>query len=283
MVAPTPIAWGTIEDAIVAWFEGATGLTTIWRHQSAPQPAHPFASLLITGPRKIGGQDELRYLTDYPVKALNVKITPLAQNTTKYTVTINGTDFDYTSDADATVAEITAGLTGVINAGAEPVTATDNSTDLDVVGDGGVLFTLDLDDDYDGDQLSYANNDAGHEVGIEVSGMREITVSCQAYVERPDSLDPTKHALHLMSVAQSSLGLPATLAALSAAGLAVVDEGDVTDISEVIGEAFASRANMDVRFGLASNVEERTGYIDQTEISSSSPGFGWVDETFGGS
>lgn len=280
MVAPTPIAWGTVEDAIVAWFVGATGLTTIWRHQSAPQPAHPFASLLLTGPRKIGGQDEQRYTTDYPINALDVKITPLAQNTTEYTITINGTAFVFTSDASATVAEITAGFVALINAGAEPVTATDHTTYLDLVGDGGALFTLALSDDYDDAQLSYANNDVGHEVGIEIAGMREITVSCQAYVDRPDSLDPAKHALHLMTMAQSSLGLPATLATLSVAGLAVVDEGEVIDISEVIGDAYVSRANMDVRFGLAASVEERSGYIHQAQISMT--GY-FVDEIVGGS
>ncbi len=283
MVAPTPISWGTIEDAIVAWFEGATGLTTIWRHQSAPQPALPYASLMITGPRKIGGQDELRNETDYPVSALDVTITPLAQNSTAYTVDVNGTEFTYSSDASATVAEITAGLVVLVTAGSEPVTAVDNGTDLELTGDGGALFTLALSDDFDDEQIDYANNDEGHEVGITVSGMREITVSCQAYIGRPSSLDPTAHALHFITVAQSSLGLPATIAALSVAGLAIVEEGDATDISEITGAAFASRANMDVRFGLASNVEERVGYIQQVAISSSSTGFDWSDEIIGGS
>lgn len=281
MVAPTPISWTTIESAIATWFAGATGLTTMWRYQSTPQPAFPYASLLITGPRKIGGQDQHASTTPYPLNVLDVTITPIAQNSTIYTVTINGTAFPYTSDADATVAEITAGLKLLIDAGSEPVTTTDNGTDLEVVGVSSTLFTLALTDDYDDEQMSYANNDAGHEVAIEVSGMREITVSCQAYVGEPDNVDPTKHALHLMTVAQTSLDLPATITTLSASGLAVVSNGDVTDISEIVGEAFASRANMDVIFGLASNVTARVGYINTTQISSSSSDFGWVDKEFG--
>lgn len=47
-------------------------------------------------------------------------------NSTAYTVTINGTAFTFTSDASATNLEIAAGLDALINAGAEPVTSTDN-------------------------------------------------------------------------------------------------------------------------------------------------------------
>lgn len=73
-------------------------------------------------------------LAETPV-AQSIKATPVAANEAVYTVTINGTDFAYTSDDTATVAEITAGLETLINAGSEPVTATDNSTDIDLVAD----------------------------------------------------------------------------------------------------------------------------------------------------
>lgn len=49
-----------------------------------------------------------------------------AVNDTVYTVTVNGVDYPFTSDATATVAEIAAGLVGLINGGSEPVTATDD-------------------------------------------------------------------------------------------------------------------------------------------------------------
>ena len=64
-----------------------------------------------------------------------VEITPLSGvingetyplNLTLYRVTINGEDFDFTTDANATVAEITAGLAALINAGGQDVLATDN-------------------------------------------------------------------------------------------------------------------------------------------------------------
>ena len=68
-------------------------------------------------------------------------------NTTKYTVTINGTEFSFTSDATATNLEIVAGLELAVNAGSEPVTLTDNidgtyDLDADV---GGVAYSVKVD------------------------------------------------------------------------------------------------------------------------------------------
>lgn len=51
-------------------------------------------------------------------------VTP--DNTQVFSATINGTLFDITSDADATIIEIGAALVADINLGAEPVTAVDN-------------------------------------------------------------------------------------------------------------------------------------------------------------
>lgn len=58
-----------------------------------------------------------------------------AANATTYTVTINGTTFSYLSDADATTAEIVAGLVTAINAGSEPVTASGTDTPLILTAD----------------------------------------------------------------------------------------------------------------------------------------------------
>lgn len=54
-----------------------------------------------------------------------VTLTPVVANTQTYTVTINGTDYTYTSDADATAAEITAGLDTAIGS-LTGITVTDN-------------------------------------------------------------------------------------------------------------------------------------------------------------
>lgn len=64
-------------------------------------------------------------------------------DSTVYTVTINGTAFSFTSDATATAAEISLGLTTAINLGSEPVTAVDGVGFLTLTEDvAGVLFGL---------------------------------------------------------------------------------------------------------------------------------------------
>lgn len=64
-----------------------------------------------------------------------------------YTVTINGTAFDYTSDGTATDLEIIAGLVAAITGGSEPVTVVDNldGTARITADDGETAFTLALD------------------------------------------------------------------------------------------------------------------------------------------
>lgn len=60
-----------------------------------------------------------------------VTITPTVANSQTYTITIDGVDYQYTSDADATAAEITAGLDTAIGALAG-FTVTDNTGTLTV-------------------------------------------------------------------------------------------------------------------------------------------------------
>lgn len=84
----------------------------------------------------------------------DVKITPRAAvNEFAYSLTIDGETFTYTSDATATIPEITLGLVALINAGTANVLATDNTTDLDIekaatpggVATAGVPFLIEYD------------------------------------------------------------------------------------------------------------------------------------------
>ena len=55
MAYTSPIAWSTIEDALVAWVVAATGLTCVWANADAPQPAYPYVTLdWVTGPTRVG-------------------------------------------------------------------------------------------------------------------------------------------------------------------------------------------------------------------------------------
>jgi hypothetical protein len=64
-----------------------------------------------------------------PIKQVDT-ITPTAVNATLYKVTIGATDYSYTSDADATVAEIVAGLIALINGDANAVVIATGTTTL---------------------------------------------------------------------------------------------------------------------------------------------------------
>lgn len=62
------------------------------------------------------------------------KWTPLAKNTTKYTLVVDGQTCEFTSDANATVAEVVTGMRAAIVAkGISGLTITDNTTHLTIV------------------------------------------------------------------------------------------------------------------------------------------------------
>lgn len=91
-------------------------------------------------------------------KQLELVTVALAENATTYTITINGTAFDFLSDADATKAEISAGLQAAIAGGAEPVTAVDLTESLTIQADvAGTAFTIAVSDDGAGTDLTLAN------------------------------------------------------------------------------------------------------------------------------
>jgi hypothetical protein len=112
---------------------------------------------------------------------------------------------------------------------------------------------------YDGGQ------DLGHEIGLEVGGLREITVTVQAHVNQRDS-GPDDDATNFVTRLQSSLALPSVQELLRDAGLAVVEEGPVLNLGRVLDDTWVARAAMDVRLGLASNLVERTGYVATVAI-----------------
>ena len=78
---------------------------------------------------------------------MKIKLTPNEQNSTDYSVVLNGLTATFTSDATATVLEICAGLKTQIDALAQSVTVTDNTTDIDIqantVADAYSLNTVD--------------------------------------------------------------------------------------------------------------------------------------------
>jgi hypothetical protein len=62
-------------------------------------------------------------------------LTPTVQNSTLYRVSINGVDYEFTSDADATAAEIVAGLIALINGDANAKMTASGTTTLILTAD----------------------------------------------------------------------------------------------------------------------------------------------------
>lgn len=86
---------------------------TIWKHQArAPAPAKPYVAIGTLAPPTPEGQS-------WELGPRAVRIAVVA-NSTLYRVTIDADDFDFTSDADATVEEIRTGLIAAIGAAASP-------------------------------------------------------------------------------------------------------------------------------------------------------------------
>ncbi len=87
---------------------------------------NPSPDLVIVGKR-----------AETAASGMTVNLVPIVKNSTLYRVTVGGRDgvaedFDFTSDATATAAEIVTGIVAAINGGTQDVLATDNATDLDV-------------------------------------------------------------------------------------------------------------------------------------------------------
>lgn len=96
-------------------------------------------------------------------------ITPTAVNSHLYKVTINGTDYSYTSDGSTTVSEIVAGLLALVNADTSlAVTASGSSTLIltaDVAGDG---FTTSINADVN---LALVHTTANHGIATDLAAI----------------------------------------------------------------------------------------------------------------
>ena len=273
MVLAAAIDWTAVYSALYGWAYGAIGWTTVWADQPAPRPDYPYLLLDIIADGKEGGLDEVTREVDL-TRARDIKVTPTAENNTLYRVTINGTDYDYTSDADATVAEISSGLASAVNGGAQPVSATDNGTDVDIAGDDETanpgtpgLFNVTVTG-----PLAWSNNDAGNEVAVTATGSTAFTLNAQAFARNTvtdyQATDPARNAYAQLTTLRASLGLPSVQSTLRAAGIAVIQELPITDLSEEVEDTFISRATLDVRMRTLSSLTEYVGFIQQVSGSS---------------
>lgn len=97
---------------------------------------------------------------------------------------------------------------------------------------------------------------------LQTLGQREITVSCQLNVGKPNTHNPEMHSRALMSRAQSALDMQSFRAELRAAGLSVIEEQAPANFDLQVADKWISRTQMDVRFHITICIEEDIDTIE---------------------
>lgn len=118
-------------------------------------------------------------------------------------------------------------------------------------------------------------------------GSREMVVSFRVFCT-PNSISPSSHARAFASVIVAALSLPIYSDILRDAGVSVRAIMPLTLPDQQIADAWVSRAVVDVRFGLSSNIEQQIDVIETVHIKAVGDGVGSlpapliIDQDFGG-
>lgn len=105
---------------------------------------------------------------------------------------------------------------------------------------------------------------AGQEILQTARGFRTITVDLQSFA--PTMVGAGDTALAVMAKIQAALSLPSVRYTLNAAGLGVLQEGNIQRIPQVRQAINEDRATLSVRFCVTQSISERLGYIDSVEV-----------------
>lgn len=165
-----------------------------------------------------------------------INLVPVAVNDTEYAVYINGQEASFTSDADATVAEITAGLKTDIDLLGENVTVTDNTTDLDIEAN----TVADAFSFYVGDRTLITQENITPDLG----GTSGIADDLAAIIEANNdwySLHLTNLSKPVISAAAAYIESVIKLFVCSSADDEIYDSGVSDDIGSVLNTAGYAR------------------------------------------
>lgn len=88
-----------------------------------------------------------------------------------------------------------------------------------------------------------------------------MSISFHCYAAQPED------AYNLMATWQAELDEPTTQEVLRRALIAVWTIGGVADLSQLLNTGYEARSQMDVQFGVASNLEKDLGSIEHIEIA----------------
>jgi hypothetical protein len=119
-----------------------------------------------------------------------------------------------------------------------------------------------------GDQLASRTNlanPAGQEIERTLTEHEEWTLSVHAFASPATGASAARA---LLQAAALKMQLPSQRDALSASGLALVEVGDTSDLTALVGSQHESRAQMDVRLRTVDQATEKTGYIAKVGLAS---------------
>lgn len=88
----------------------------------------------------------------------------------------------------------------------------------------------------------------------------KIVVSVNLYAQDQDQ------AYDLMFLLQQSLNLQTVMEEFRKAGMAIWDFGNVVDLSILLNTGYEARTQLDVHFGIASNLTDDEGTIDTAQV-----------------
>jgi putative N-acetylmannosamine-6-phosphate epimerase len=116
---------------------------------------------------------------------------------------------------------------------------------------------------------------AGKEIEMSTYVQSELTVSCQAYVDRKFAVETEIDALAILAACRASLSLESTKQKLFQSRIGFVRSEPLLDLSVLEETSTPSRANIDLVFGAMLTYTEYVTYIQKVEIKS--PQFGIDD------
>lgn len=162
-----------------------------------------------------------------------INLTPVVKNTHEYSVTINGTVFTFTSDGTATAAEIVNGLLAAINAGTEPMTASNAANVLHLVGDvAGDLSSVVV------DYGDFAYADITPDTMDVAGALATISLADDSWY----ALTLVDQSAVIIANAAAYIETVKKIAIFTTADSAVLDSVDTTDIASVIKAAAYARS-----------------------------------------
>lgn len=230
------IDWSTVEKAIQSWVAtsaGIAGTSVNWQYQRLGRPARPYADMNVISLRRLGVRDEQRASAPSPLPGGWQANTAIPANSS---ITV-GSNTWWTQFGGTT-------------SGSQPAELSASSpADGTTVPDDTVTWLIILDSEG---------------VTLQTYGVREMVVSVEIFT---DKLTGAGTARDLLSQAQMGLSRQSVLDNLSAAGLAVVGDSGLRDLSALVETAFEGRAQMDVTFGLSAQVADRIMSIDGVTLT----------------